>query len=500
MTKDQLVTTHPILAEVPNVRAAAYIFDGITYGKGFAALRQLDYYLGGTAFRDGCRHYFKTYPWKNTTLDDFIGSLEKASGQNLKGWVKQWLATSDINTIELDYKAKDGAMADVVIQQYSGRSNDVLRRHAANLGLFYGDNGKPDRVETLRIEYSGAQTRLKLLEDKKAPLLILPNYSDEDYVKVRLDSKSLDWVLANMNGIPNSTTRLTLWRILWDMIRDSHLSARVYYDLVIESAPLESEVSIVSRILGRANNVVETCIPDPKEKETLRKQLLTLARQQVEKQKAGSDLQQNWYYAAISATRPDELQLLVDLLEGRKSYPGLDLTQARKWDLLRILTQYGHERAAELTQSIGGDDQSSLAARTRLYMQAARPDRQAKDEAWQRVTRGEDSLRDTFQIAAGIYTEDRWTEPFIDRFFTDLPEIWKGREYVFASRFVYILFPHRGREQTLKAAQAFLKRDDLDGTLRNLLLEEVDNLQRVLAMRAAWSGKKAAGDRRKTSR
>ena len=100
---DRKVTTHPILAEVPDIRTASSIFDGITYGKGLAVLRQLDHYLGGTIFRDGVRHYMQHHSWKNTTLVDFTRSLEHAAGRPLDDWVQQWLVTADINTVQLSY-------------------------------------------------------------------------------------------------------------------------------------------------------------------------------------------------------------------------------------------------------------------------------------------------------------------------------------------------------------------------------------------------------------
>jgi len=39
--EDQRVTTHPIRGEVPNTSVAESIFDGITYAKGAATMKQL---------------------------------------------------------------------------------------------------------------------------------------------------------------------------------------------------------------------------------------------------------------------------------------------------------------------------------------------------------------------------------------------------------------------------------------------------------------------------
>lgn len=44
--EDQLVTTHPISGEVANTVVAESIFDGITYSKGAATLKQLLLLIG----------------------------------------------------------------------------------------------------------------------------------------------------------------------------------------------------------------------------------------------------------------------------------------------------------------------------------------------------------------------------------------------------------------------------------------------------------------------
>jgi aminopeptidase N len=44
--EDQLQTTHPISSDVRNTKIAETIFDGITYSKGAATMKQLMYLMG----------------------------------------------------------------------------------------------------------------------------------------------------------------------------------------------------------------------------------------------------------------------------------------------------------------------------------------------------------------------------------------------------------------------------------------------------------------------
>ena len=81
--QDQLPTTHPIVADIPDLEAAKQNFDGITYAKGASVLKQLVAYVGFDAFIAGSRQYFRDHAYGNTTLADLLSALSAASGRDL---------------------------------------------------------------------------------------------------------------------------------------------------------------------------------------------------------------------------------------------------------------------------------------------------------------------------------------------------------------------------------------------------------------------------------
>ena len=83
LAADQLPSTHPISADVPDLRTALSNFDDITYQKGAAVLRQLVAYVGEAAFEKALQAYFEEHAFGNTTLADLLAELEKASGRDL---------------------------------------------------------------------------------------------------------------------------------------------------------------------------------------------------------------------------------------------------------------------------------------------------------------------------------------------------------------------------------------------------------------------------------
>ncbi len=87
--QDQLPSTHPIAADIPDLAAVEVNFDGITYAKGASVLKQLVAYVGLDPFLSGLRDYFRDHAFDNATFDDLLGALEKSSGRDLSDWGTQ---------------------------------------------------------------------------------------------------------------------------------------------------------------------------------------------------------------------------------------------------------------------------------------------------------------------------------------------------------------------------------------------------------------------------
>ncbi|HET9410486.1 MAG TPA: aminopeptidase N, partial [Candidatus Dormibacteraeota bacterium] len=102
--QDQLPTTHPIVADIPDVDAVHLNFDSITYEKGASVLKQLAAWVGEDAFFKGIKLYFSRHEYGNTELPDFLRPLEEASGRDLGAWSRVWLEEAGVNTIGAEYE------------------------------------------------------------------------------------------------------------------------------------------------------------------------------------------------------------------------------------------------------------------------------------------------------------------------------------------------------------------------------------------------------------
>src|SRR5262249_56762416 len=112
-------------------------FDGITYAKGAAVLRQLVAYVGRENFLAGVRTYFGEHAWGNATLTDLLDALARTSGRELSSWSKAWLETAGVNTLRPEYQTSaDGAFTDFAVLQEAPESPPGLRPHRIAIGLY----------------------------------------------------------------------------------------------------------------------------------------------------------------------------------------------------------------------------------------------------------------------------------------------------------------------------------------------------------------------------
>ncbi len=94
MSKDELLSTHPIEIEVRHPDEIDEIFDDISYRKGSSVIRMLAEYLGTEIFRKGLVAYLKHHSYKNATTKDLWQSLEKVSGKPVQKIMNAWTRQS----------------------------------------------------------------------------------------------------------------------------------------------------------------------------------------------------------------------------------------------------------------------------------------------------------------------------------------------------------------------------------------------------------------------
>ncbi|TXC99207.1 aminopeptidase N [Streptomyces sp. ISID311] len=488
---DQLPSTHPVTADIRDLEDAKLNFDGITYAKGAAVLKQLVAYVGREAFLEGARRYFKRHAYGNTRLTDLLTVLEETSGRDLAEWSRAWLETAGVNSLtpQVTYDAQD-RITELGILQEAAPSHPELRPHRVAVGLYRRQEADSALVRYARaeVDVSGPHTAVPELAGLERPELILVNDEDLTYGKVRFDEGSLATLRARLGDLADPMARALCWAALWGLTRDGLMPARDYLDLVRRFAGRETDIGVLQSLHDQAQAALEHYAA-PEHRERAARELAEGALRQLRLAEPGSDHQLTWarHFAAVAAV-PADLQLVQGLLEGTAKIDGLDVDQELRWTLLEPLAAHGLADEAVIAAELARDDTAS-GRRHQVRCLAARPSAEVKERAWQQVVESDALSNALVEATIAGFAQPGQQEllaPYAPRYFEAIERVWRERSIEIGMDVVRGLFPDWLVERsTLDAADRWLAEHDRAApALRRLVLENRDDLARALRAQA----------------
>jgi aminopeptidase N len=482
-------TTHPIQGPVPDTEVATGLFDGITYGKGASVMKQLSYFIGPVAFRDGLRTYFKRHAFGNASLTDFLGALQQHTKHDLKAWGRQWLATAGLNAVAPQWSCAGGRIGDFHLTQRVRSGENRLRPHRTEIGLLAPDAGGRLVVQTrLPVAYSGASTLVASLKGKPCPVLVFPNLGDQDYAKVVLDPVSLATAQKSLSDIADPFLRQQVWDCLWQMVQDRQLEPLSYLETLKRHLPNETDPTTIETQLSALSALVVDYLDQDTRNQVL-PDVESFVWEQLARQPAGSDLQQYWANTTIGLSRSHEGQeRLLAWFNDPSRFPELELGQDRRWGIIGVLTACGHPQAKAMAAAEKERDRSDQGLRALDIIQAARPEAVDKQAAWTRITTDRTcSISVLTAMMDGFIQPEQLDliRPYADRYFDALPEIYRTRPYAFAARFAQRMFPRLATDPAIvDRAEAMLRQPGLPSELRKWLSDLTEDLERRTALQA----------------
>jgi aminopeptidase N len=496
--QDQMPSTHPVAADIPDLAAVEVNFDGITYAKGASVLKQLVAYVGLEDFLSGLRDYFQSHAFGNATFDDLLTALEKASGRDLSDWGRQWLKTTGLNTLRADFDVDaDGKFSRFAVTQ-SGAAPGAgeTRTHRLAVGVYDDDaDGRLARVHREELDISGESTEVPALVGVPHGKLILVNDDDLTYCSLRLDGDSLQTALDRIADIAEPLPRTLVWSAAWEMTRDAELRARDFVSLVSGGIQAETEVGVAQRLLLQAQTALSSYAdPDWAQSEgwpAFADRLLELTRAAEN----GSDHQLafvNGLCTSLLSTR--HVTVLADLLDhdpAELDLAGLAIDTDLRWRIVTALAAAGEIDAdGPETPFIDAEvkrDPTAAGKRNGAQASTARPQAAVKEAAWTSVTE-DDTLANitTRSIISGFAQpgQGELLKPFGACYFAAIPGLWLRRSSEVAQTVVVGLYPSWDvSDDGIAAADAFLADPELPAALRRLVLEGRAGIERSLRAR-----------------
>lgn len=499
--QDQLPSTHPIAADIPDLAAVEVNFDGITYAKGASVLKQLVAYVGLEHFLAGLRDYFRTHAFGNATFDDLVAALEKASGRDLSDWGQQWLKTTGLNTLRPDFDVDSNGVFTrfAVTQSGAAPGAGETRVHRLAIGIYDSENpdgsGKLVRVRREELDVEGPVTEVSALVGVSRGQLVLVNDDDLTYCSLRLDAESLRTALQRIADIAEPLPRSLVWSAAWEMTREAELRARDFVALVAGGVHAETEVGVAQRLLLQA----QTALASYAEPGWAREQgwpqfadrLLELARAA----QPGSDHQLAFVNTLCSSVlSPRHVVTLADLLDRSPAdlgLPGLEIDTDLRWRIVTALATAGDIDAdGPATPFIDAEvqrDPTAAGKRHGAQAATARPQLQVKEAAWTTVVEDDTLANITARaIIAGIAppAQHELLKPFTARYFEAISGVWARRSSEVAQTVVIGLYPHWDiSDDGVAAADRFLSDPEVPAALRRLVLEGQAGVKRSLRAR-----------------
>ena len=510
-------TTHPIVAQVDDVEAARQAFDGITYAKGAAVLKQLVAHVGQEAFFKAAGLLFERRAYGNACLDDFLGVLSQVSGRDMHDWARAWLHTAGPSVITDELAVHEGRIASLTLQQegidpVTGQS--VLRPHTLMVGL-YSFDGDGALVRTHRLPVVLEAEQLDIVEavGLPAPDLVIVNDEDLTYAVVRPDDTSLSCLAASLGALRDPMARSLTWSMLHNLVRDARIDAALFVQAVLAHADDDTEPSTLTVLLNQALRVTSR-YAGPHTRRALLERLVADDLTEPSKMTAPAFLHGGWGRLRAAAPGSDaqivrarawleaagQARLLGEagsaqaaarareILDG--ALPGLELDADMRWRALTALAQLDAVSADELEAQRKADPTASGITH-HLQASSSMPRQDLKAEVFDRLL-GDTALSndhiDALVAGFAVDAHRELTGAFTRRYLQELQGLWGARGQEIATRLVVGLFPACGDEADVQAVEDWLAtHPEAPSALRRLVLKSLDDLRRALTARRTGS-------------
>jgi aminopeptidase N len=466
---DQAPSTHPVAGNgADDAATALQDFDGISYAKGAAVLKQLAAYLGEEVFFAGLRSYFDRYSFANASLADLIGAWSAAGAMGLDHWVRSWLQTTGMDTIEVAGAPPGVSVVKMAVQADAGRS------HAITVGAV---DGRGVIMAAADVIIDDAPVCVRVPADAA---LIIPDLRDETWAKIRFGPQDWSGVAAVLRTMTDETATVVIYNAIRDAVRDAAFAPALAIEVIANSVPTARSDLILASVLHFAQDQLAGAYCPVPDRLRRRASVHRLARQILADSPPGSDRQLTAFRLVVRTA--DDWQLLSRWYRGSVLPEGIGLDPELAWEIV--------ERAAALLDDptlikdgLVRDPSASAhvhAARGR----AALPSVEAKQEAWLALMRPSPlTPYELYAVAEGFFQpgQDELTDPYVGRYFAEIAATAEFRTGWSLGAIAARAFPSLAASPaTLELANEALA-SQLAAPLRRALLDGTDALRRAVA-------------------
>jgi len=470
---DQGPSTHPVAGNgAVDAQAALQDFDGISYAKGSAVLKQLNARLGDEVFFAGVREHFTRNRFGNATMQDLFSSWESAGAGELEQWTQGWLRTADLDLIRLD-RSGDAP----VILRTTPEEHPADRQHVMSLAHHDPRNGwvvEPITVERHSTPVPSAAGR---------PVVLDP--AEQTWARFSLDDLTLEALPDLLPVMDDPLMRASVWNAVRDALSNALLAPESALHLVEVALPHETQDLGVNEIGRLGVDTLAGCLlTDPA---SALARVHTAARTRAETAPPESGVQLAATRAAIASCADTEQ--LLEWLVGQGLPEGVVIDLELRWKLLIRLATLGAIDRRDLALHLERETTTGAEVHHTRAL-ASLPDEEAKAFAWDRFSGAVEASNYELEAAGlGMWHrgQEQFTAPYVDRYFAEIADTAGVRSGWVLAKAARDFFPRLSLDDsTLDSAERVLADGSLDVGLRRALVDETDDLRRGLRVRETF--------------
>ena len=527
--------TTPIYQEIPNLSSAKSAYGNIVYRKAPSFLRQAEFYLGEDKFQTAVRAFLKKHEFANAEWTDLVNEfkvihtqdLEESKELTLEGkekfervyerymddWANTWVKKRGLPIIRV--KKIDQSMYHSFEQppdkseNYSLDQDDIFQENnywqiktswqMKTKVLLKFDDDKTEILEVdldLRLGREFAKYSINSSTDSdfkpRLPKFIFPNYQDYGYGIFLLDEKSRAYVLENIQNEKDDFLRSMMWGSLWDSVRFYELAPEDYVKLVIKNINVETDESTISTLLGRVSTAMNYYLSDA-QRDELAPKIEKLLIEKIET--APSVGQKITYFRALQNIGSSEQtkRIFKDLLTGKSKLKDVELKTKDKFDLLTRLIVLGDADALNLLAELEKTETNDAAKRYAYAAKAGIATKENKAKYWNDFVNNKEISESYIESAFNVWNTPKQSEltlPYLEKALAELPNLKKNRKIFFVNGWLSAFIGGQKSAEALDTVNKFLAANpNLDIDLRRKILENADNLERAVKIRAKFAGK-----------
>lgn len=430
--EDVMITTHPIQHTVVDTLAAENIFDGITYPKGAACIKQLMTILGEERFKKAMVLYFQRFAFKNTTLEDLIACCQEQVAHethlifDLDLWNKAHLQTAGLNWVKAEWNPDIKGPAKMVIRQGSVLpEHSTLRYHKMGLA-FVDKEGKILEERTIIVE-NCAETVIEYNGDLHAAAVLL-NHGDKAFVRVIFDFNTEDFLLNNLLKLERIMDRGLYLKYLNDSVKACHLKLERYLPFILDYIKKETKPQLLQFAI---NELIEMISLLPKSELSHQVFHILVEKLSNPSEKFEGDMIAMLFNSLISLAREDDsIDVLKRVVDGTSTVhyiKDFKFSLSQHWNIIFLCqasSKYSDAEKQAMIDQLAASDKTDSKTEWQLKIKGLVARGEAREQLFERVMDPKDlSYKEVEHICVGLNSKlvpaeekEKYFGQYFDRF------------------------------------------------------------------------------------